>query len=76
MKNIKGKVTNLAEVKKAGYEYHHAARKRGYISRKNLPKTDKDIKAVPYKGRFGEGFTTYSPCFDSSQYIWIAYYVK
>lgn len=55
-----------------GYRLHHGAYARGYVSRKpNAP-----VRVDPYKGRFGEGFIVHLPCYDSTQYHRITYYIK
>lgn len=52
------------------YKVHHTASRRGYISRKGAGKVE------PYKGRFGEGFIHIEPRTDTTQYVWITYYIK
>lgn len=54
----------------SGYTYHHTASRQGYVSRKI------SNKVVEYKGRFGSGYAVLFPRWDTSKYIYIAYYVK
>lgn len=57
---------------KEGYfKYHHAARHRGYVSRKK----EGEVNNFDYKGRFGKGVTVLTPGFDSTQYCYIEYYI-
>lgn len=53
------------------YYHHHTAWTRGYISRKN-----KNGIAVPYKGRFGEGYKVLKPSWDSTRFCHCLYYIK
>ena len=48
---------------------HHIASRRGYISRKSAGKVE------TYKGRFGEGYIILRPRFDSTNYIYVEYYI-
>jgi len=50
---------------------HHTSLTKGYVSRKTG-----SHPFVPYKGRFGEGFTRLSPNWKSTQYSFITYYIK
>ena len=54
------------------YYLHHTAYYKGYVSRKaeydSLP-------AVPYKGRFGTGYTVDLPSYGSSRYCRRQYYI-
>ena len=52
------------------YYEHHTASKRGYISRKI------DGIIEPYTGKFGKGFVILQPRFDTTQYIYITYYIR
>ncbi len=51
--------------------YHHAASRRGYVSRKNI----KGI-AESYNGRFGKGYLVITPRWDTTQYVTVEYYVE
>ena len=51
---------------------HHAAYCRGYVSRKLWPD---DWPAVPYKGRFGEGYKVFCPAYNSSRYCIVQYWI-
>ena len=54
------------------YYLHHTSYARGYVSRK----ADYDsLPAVPYKGRFGTGYTVDLPSYTSTQYCRRQYYV-
>jgi hypothetical protein len=55
----------------SGLKKLHTSRQRGYVSRKNP-----EGVAMPYKGRFGEGLKLLTPCYDSSQYCYVTYFVK
>lgn len=54
------------------YYLHHTSYAKGYVSRKaeydSLP-------AVPYKGRFGTGYTVDLPSYESTQYCRRQYYI-
>lgn len=52
------------------YELHHTATKKGYISRKS------DGIVKEYSGRFGTGYTVERPRWDTTQYIYIDYYIR
>lgn len=52
------------------YMEHHTASRRGYVSRKS------DGRIEPYDGKFGKGYVILSPRWDTSQYVWITYYIK
>ena len=52
------------------YRYHHTASRRGYVSRKSSG------IVKPYKGRFGEGYVTLLPRWDTTTYIHVVYYIK
>lgn len=54
-----------------GYHLHHVATTRCYVSRKSEMR-----RVETYKGRFGEGFAVYAPNWSSTNYSYIAYYVK
>jgi hypothetical protein len=49
---------------------HHTGSARGYISRKS------DGVVAKYSGKFGEGYTISTPRFDTTQYVYVTYYVK
>ena len=53
-----------------GLREHHTSKAQGYVSRKS------GGFAIPYKGRFGEGYKYFSPRYDSSRYCDVTYYVK
>lgn len=55
---------------KSVYKYHHTAYARGYVSRKS------DGYAVSYSGKFGKGFKVYMPCWGSTRFCLVVYYVK
>lgn len=50
-----------------------ASARRGYTSRKSTPETR---QAVPYKGRFGEGYCVYLPRWDTTRYCYVVHYLK
>lgn len=52
-----------------GFEYHHTATERGYVSRK------KKYIIKPYVGRFGIGVKVYFPRKDSTRFVYISYYI-
>ena len=54
-----------------GYHLHHVATTRCYVSR-----ISDSRRVETYKGRFGEGYIVYSPNWSSTNYSYIAYYVK
>lgn len=58
----------LATEKK--YYLHHTAAARGYVSRKKEPVVEE------YNGRFGRGYKVFRPRWDTSQYIWVDYYIE
>lgn len=49
---------------------HHTASRRGYISRKSAGKIE------AYKGRFGTGYALITPRRDTSQYVYVTYFVE
>lgn len=49
-------------------EYHTASR-LGYVSRRSNGKVE------AYKGRYGEGFIHITPRWDTTQYVYITYYI-
>lgn len=59
-----------AAVEAGELKVSHTSRRRGYVSRKT------DGYFTPYKGKFGQGFTKFTPCFDSSQYCFVTYYLE
>lgn len=64
-------IDKLEEMKKDGtVYYHHTAYKQGYISRKGEVKV-----AFEYNGKFGKGFTVESPCYNTTRYHHITYYI-
>ncbi len=52
------------------YKELHTSYHRGYVSRKS----DGIIK--PYSGRYGNGYIVLSPCWVSTTYCYITYYVE
>ncbi len=48
----------------------HTSYFRGYVSRRGAG------YAISYKGKFGEGYKLLSPCWASSQYAFVTYFVK
>lgn len=55
---------------KSEYKYHHTAAARGYVSRKCR------YIVKPYNGRFGTGYKVMRPRWDTTQYIYVDYYIK
>lgn len=53
------------------YKKHHTALSRGYVSVKN----GGEEEPVPYKGKYGEGYTIKSHNPNSTYYCYITYYV-
>lgn len=49
--------------------HHHTAAARGYISRK----IDELVKE--YNGKFGRGYKVMKPRFDTTQYIYVEYWI-
>lgn len=61
------------DVINAGFDKHHEAYTRGYVSRKS------DLDALPakeYNGRFGKGYTVDTPSSVSSTYCIREYWIK
>lgn len=58
-------------IKERKYTEHHTSLCRGYVSVKDGGKD----APVPYKGKFGEGYTVKSHNPNSTQYCYITYYV-
>jgi hypothetical protein len=48
---------------------HHIASRRGYISRKSAGEVES------YKGKFGEGYIILRPRWDTTNYIYVEYYI-
>ena len=70
MRNIHSTLETLK--KDYRFRLHHTSYARGYVSRK----ADYDsLPAVPYKGRFGTGYTVDLPSYESTQYCRRQYYV-
>lgn len=61
------------EIIEAGYDKHHESYARGYVSRRADVNA---LTAVPYKGKFGEGYTVDTPCRTSTQYCIREYWIK
>jgi hypothetical protein len=66
--------TTIAEienmVKSRELKLHHTGSKRGYISRTSAGVVSK------YSGKFGTGYTISRPRYDTTQYVYVTYYVK
>lgn len=62
-------MNKYAQLKDLGFRLDHTASERGYISRKI------DFKIVPYIGRFGIGVKLLCPRYDTTQYVYICYYI-
>lgn len=58
------------ELMNQGYEEHHTSYSKGYISRVATG------TLRPYKGRFGEGYTIHTPCWESTNYHYVTYWIK
>ena len=54
------------------YYLHHTAYHKGYVSRIVLYV---DLPVVPYKGRFGTGYTVDLPSYESTRYCRRQYYI-
>ena len=52
------------------YKLHHVASRRGYESRKGNGHVEE------YSGRFGTGYIIVWPRWDTTQYVYIGYYVE
>lgn len=52
------------------YYKHHTASRRGYVSRKTA------VRLEPYHGRFGRGYIAVRPRWDTSRYVFVAYYIE
>lgn len=52
------------------YSLHHTSTISGYVSRKTWARIEL------YEGRFGKGFKILEPRFDTSRFVYCAYYVK
>ena len=59
-------------IKDDRYYLHHTAYYKGYVSRKAK---FVDLPVVPYKGRFGTGYTVDLPSYVSTRYCLRQYYV-
>ena len=57
-------------LKKMHYIMHHEASMRGYISRKW------DAGICEYSGRFGDGYLLVYPRWDTTNYVYVEYWVK
>lgn len=53
-----------------GYSLHHTSVATGYVSRKTWARIE------VYDGRFGKGFKILEPRYDTSRFVYCAYYVK
>lgn len=52
------------------YKYSHTGSRRGYESRKGNGHVEQ------YSGRFGEGYVAIIPRFDTTQYVFVEYYLS
>lgn len=57
-------------LKKIHYRLDHKAAKRGYISRKW------EAGICEYSGRFGEGYLLVYPRWDTTNYVYVEYWIK
>lgn len=57
-------------LKKMHYTMHHEASMRGYISRKW------DAGICEYSGRFGDGYLLVYPRWDTTNYVYVEYWIK
>lgn len=57
-------------LKKMHYRLDHKASKRGYISRKW------DAGICEYSGRFGDGYLLVYPRWDTTNYVYVEYWIK
>lgn len=56
-------------------EERHTSSRRGYVSRR--PNEDGTYgKVFDYNGRFGEGYVLVRPRWDSTQYVYVTYFIK
>ena len=55
------------------YSHVTTSRARGYVSR--VVNRD-NLKAVPYHGKYGEGYTVMIPSYDSTRYCFKEYYIR
>ena len=60
-------ITTLVQ---SGYTLHHTSVIAGYVSRKTCARIEL------YEGRFGKGFKLLEPRYDTSRFVYCAYYVK
>jgi hypothetical protein len=64
-------ITEIENMVKCGkLKEHHTASARGYISRKSAGVVSK------YSGKYGTGYTIGRPRYDTTQYVYLTYYVK
>lgn len=68
-----GKMTRGELQKNPNYSKVQVSRARGYVSRVAAVN---DLPAVPYNGKYGEGYTVMTPAYDSSQYCFKEYYIR
>lgn len=52
------------------YFDHHTGSRRGYESRKGEGRIEE------YNGKFGNGYIHIQPRFDTTQYVYVTYYIK
>lgn len=56
-------------------EEHHTSSMRGYVSRK--PNEDGTYgKVCEYNGRFGEGYVLLTPRWDTTNYVYVTYFIR
>jgi hypothetical protein len=60
----------INELEASGFQYHHSAYARGYVSRVNYP----DVKQ--YDGRYGRGVKVLLPNHKSTRYAVAEYYIQ
>ena len=62
-------MNKIGKIRNLGFEYHHTAAERGYVSRKV------ECVVKPYVGRFGIGVKVLMPRTDSTRYVYVSYYI-
>lgn len=58
-------------MERAGLREVRTSRRQGYIKR-----WSGKCVVAHYNGRFGEGYSVFTPATDSSRYVWVTYYVR
>ena len=66
--NGEQKMKTIEEITRT-MKLHHIASRRGYISRKSAGEVES------YKGKFGEGYIILRPRWDTTNYIYVEYYI-